>query len=107
MYKIYVVNVRSVQECEVVHRPSALGNPWPIGPNANRNLVCDHYEEWFHERIEFNDKIVIHEVKRLHRIGKDKGIIRLGCFCKPMRCHGDTIAHFLEHNYDLLEEWIQ
>lgn len=106
-YHVEIVNYTRCKESEYIGRPSPLGNPFPIGPNADRDVVCKHYEEWFQERIELNDPIVFHELLRLHRIGRVKGVVRLGCFCKPKRCHGETIAHFLEHNFDLLEEMIR
>lgn len=106
MYHVEVVRQHSCKNSEYVGRPSALGNPYPIGPNANRNKVCDDYEDWFHTQVETNDRLVQHELMRLHRIGKINGVVRLGCFCAPARCHGDTIAAFLMRNYDLLEEWV-
>lgn len=106
MYNVVVVNVRNTKEYETVHRPSPLGNPYPIGPNANRDKVCDDYEIWFKTQIEINDPLVCHELMRLHRVGKINGVVRLGCFCSPARCHGDTIADFMMNNYDLLEEWV-
>lgn len=103
MYRIDVVTHFNCKDSEFIARPSALGNPYPIGPDASRDIVCDHYEDWFHERVELNDPLVMHELKRLHRVGKDKGVLKLGCYCAPRRCHGDTIKHFLERNYDLME----
>lgn len=106
MYHVEVVRQHSWKNTEYIGRPSPLGNPYPIGPNADRNKVCDDYEEWFKTQIAINNPLVCHELMRLHRIGKINGVVRLGCFCAPARCHGDTIAEFMMNNYDLLEEWI-
>lgn len=105
-YHVEVVRFHSCKSSEYIGRPSSLGNPYAMGPNANRDKVCNDYEEWFHTQVELNDPLVCHELMRLHRIGKINGVVRLGCFCTPARCHGDTIAQFLMNNFDLLEEWV-
>ncbi|HEC65134.1 MAG TPA: DUF4326 domain-containing protein [bacterium] len=68
-----------------IGRPSIFGNPYRSG---SRDENCDHYEEYFQSRIQ-NDSGFKRQVLTL----KDK---RLGCFCKPERCHGDTIVAYLE-----------
>lgn len=71
-------------------RPSIYGNPFILGPDGNRDEVCDKYEIYFNERIE-NDPDFKKEVSKL----KNKVI---ACCCKPKRCHLDTIARWLNKN---------
>lgn len=62
-----------------IGRGSPFGNPFVIGKDGDRNTVCDKYAEAVNtpERIAYI---------KLHLKGKD-----LICFCKPHRCHGDTL----------------
>lgn len=104
MYTIEVVNIRIVPSAEYVGRPSPLSNPLQIGPGHSRDEVCDYYEEVFQSAVFRQDPLVMHELKRLHRLGKAQGYLKLGCFCKPKkRCHGDTIKRWLEDNFDFME----
>lgn len=105
-YIVEVVHVNKVFGSERICRPSPLGNPWPIIPGqATRKQVCDKYVDWFAERVQTNDPVVMRELLRLHKVGKLQGYIQLGCFCRPLyQCHGDTIQRFLLRNQALLDE---
>ena len=61
-----------------------FGNPFT---GHDRIRVIKEYETYFYNRIK-NDE----EFKQ--RILELKGK-RLGCFCKPLPCHGDIIAEYL------------
>ena len=65
-----------------------FGNPFKIGRDGNRDQVIEKYRKYFHEKLE-SDPVFKKEVQKLK--GK-----RLGCFCKPMSCHGDVIAEYLD-----------
>ena len=71
-----------------IGRPSIFGNPYKIGKNANRAEVLVAYSVYFEVRIE-KDEDFRKEVEKLK--GK-----RLGCYCKPLPCHGDVIVDWLE-----------
>jgi len=96
-------------------RPSALGNPFIIGADGDRDTVCDKYEAWFNEQLTDNNKAVTDELDTAISIIKTYGTINLVCFCSPLRCHTETIAKWLEftmgnsdkHGVDLenLCEW--
>ena len=76
------VNSRTDDYDIYIGRGSKWGNPFVMrnSSDAERNRVCDAYESWFMNQPDLvND---LHELK-----GK-----RLGCFCKPKRCHGDFLA---------------
>lgn len=74
---------------------SPLANPFHIGPGQNRDKVLAHYREWLLERIEAGDTPIIKELGRIKALSKE-GDVRLVCWCKPKRCHGDIIRDVLE-----------
>lgn len=85
---------RKPTQGEYIGRPSPLGNPFYMTNEAMRDKVCDQYQEWFDRKVEANDPKVMAELNRLLELGK-QGPVKLICFCAPKRCHGDTIARFL------------
>lgn len=58
-----------------IMRGTPYGNPFVIGPDGDRDEVCDKFER---------DVLPGLDVSDLR--GKD-----LVCCCKPKRCHGDSI----------------
>lgn len=58
-----------------IGRGSPYGNPYVIGKDGDRDDVCDLFE-----------KHVLPTLDLTALKGKD-----LVCFCKPARCHGDSI----------------
>lgn len=71
-----------------IGRGTPWGNPFAIGDEGmSREIVIEKYTQYF------NDKFLNDEQKR-----KDLLSLRgktLGCHCKPMSCHGDIIAEYL------------
>lgn len=65
-----------------IGRGSKWGNPFVIGQDGDRNTVIEKYREWILTQPQIND---LEELR-----GK-----RLGCFCKPNRCHGDILVELL------------
>ena len=65
-----------------------FGNPFVLGRDGNRAEVIRKYREWFEQRIKA-DPIFRARIEALR--GK-----RLGCFCKPLACHGNVIVEWLE-----------
>lgn len=84
-----LINLRGSDESDYVFigRPSKFGNPYIIGKDGNRDTVCKLYEYWFEQAIELDEdfKQAVHKLK-----GKT-----LACYCKPKKCHGDTIIRYL------------
>ena len=64
-----------------IGRGSPWGNPFVIGKDGGRDEVCDKYEAM----LATNPDLTASVKKELR--GK-----HLVCFCKPQRCHGDTLA---------------
>jgi hypothetical protein len=65
-----------------IDRTTKWGNPYLIDLGMDRNCVCDLYEKWF--------------VKSNLNIMDLKDVKRLGCHCKPKRCHGDYLKKRIE-----------
>jgi hypothetical protein len=83
-----VVNMKKYEYDTYIGRGSIWGNPFPLRnySKEERNRVCDLYEVWF-----WTTDLPNH----LHEL-KDKV---LGCHCKPLRCHGDFLAKFVNDMY--------
>ncbi len=76
---------------------SVWGNPWEIGPDGTRDEVCDRYETWLRTGRDFGHPEAT-ETRRgviLLSLPTLKGK-RLGCWCAPQRCHGETLLTLLE-----------
>jgi len=88
-----VVNIRSFagvkQGCDVyIGRPSKWGNPFLINAVCDRDAAVDRYAEWI--KTQPGLMACIPELK-------DK---RLGCYCAPLRCHGDVLAALADSAID-------
>lgn len=82
-----VVNMRHQKADVNCGRGSVFGNPYEIGRDGTRDEVCDKYITLFKKRLQdptFRAKVMALKGKRL------------GCWCKPDRCHVDTIKEFLD-----------
>ena len=86
--KTTVVNIRA-EKCDVfIGRPSKWGNPFRLTCEEDRTEVIEKYREW----IKTNPVLL----KSLHKL-KGK---RLGCYCKPLPCHGDVLAELADGELD-------
>ena len=72
---------------QFIGRPTIWGNPFKIGRDGDRETVIKKYKVHFLRKIE-TDKTFRSRTLRLR--GKE-----LVCYCKPLACHGDVIAEFL------------
>jgi hypothetical protein len=88
MNRTVVVNKRAERFDEYIGRGSRFGNPYRIGVDGSRDEVIEKYRGWFYEQL-ISDRDFRHAAWALK--GK-----RLGCFCKPLACHGDVIVEWLE-----------
>jgi hypothetical protein len=77
-----VVNRKHEEYDIYIGRGSKWGNPYHIG-KLTREEVIDKYREWIMTQPEL--------LGSLHEL-KDK---RLGCYCKPLACHGDVLVELL------------
>jgi hypothetical protein len=85
-----VVNLKKDKYDVYIGRGSKWGNPFKMKnySKEERNRVCDEYEEWFW---------TTDLPSQLHEL---KGKV-LGCYCKPLRCHGDFLAREVNKLYDI------
>lgn len=79
-----------------IGRPSKWGNPYPMRQERWRDQVCDQYEVYIATRL-INGEITDEDFREFD--GKN-----LLCFCKPKRCHGDTLVmlYYLTHEERLI-----
>lgn len=73
---------------EQVDRWTPWGNPYTLGPDGNRDEVCDAYQHYFKFKKSLHDKL-----------GNLKGKA-LGCHCWPLRCHGDYLKKLADEKGD-------
>ena len=78
-----VVNAHRKPYDVLIARPSKRGNPFRIGRDGNRDQVIKMYEVHVRRRPD-----LIAALPEL--AGK-----RLGCYCKPLSCHGDVLVKLL------------
>jgi hypothetical protein len=102
---IRVVNLKDYKKASPketlikVDRSSILGNPYPMKNEADRDNVCDMYNQYF-DALLMSDKpkarefkLALDEIMYAAGAGLD---VALGCWCAPKRCHADTIKCHIE-----------
>lgn len=88
--KTTVVNCKKECYDVFIGRPSKWGNPFTVREHG-RGIAIQLYKEWLKTQI-LSGKITKTDLEELR--GK-----RLGCFCKPRECHGDTLAKIVNQLY--------
>ena len=82
MSRTSVVNMKRSKDWTMrIDRRSKWGNPFRIGEDGNRHEVVQKYRAY----LELHPEIADAARKEL------KGHV-LGCWCKPLECHGDILA---------------
>jgi len=79
-----VVNCRHESYDIYIGRGSKWGNPFRIGKDGTREEVIEKYREWLSGQWELLDEV--HTLR-----GKT-----LGCYCKPLDCHGDILVGLVD-----------
>ena len=82
-----VVNLRQEPYDIFIGRGSPFGNPYKISEGCNRKQAIESYRQWFDAQLVFDPTF---SAKVLALKGKT-----LGCYCKPLDCHGDVIVEWL------------
>ena len=77
-----VVHCKKEQYDVYIGRPSKWGNPFNIGKDGNREEVIKKYKKYL-----IGNKKLIDSLSELR--GKT-----LGCWCKPLACHGDVLLKY-------------
>ena len=70
-----------------IGRPGPWGNPFHIGPDGDRQKVIEAYRVWIQEP----EQASLLSLARRELRGKV-----LGCWCKPMACHGDVLIELIQ-----------
>lgn len=83
-----VVNLRRESYDVYIGRGSRMGNKYRIGSGYTRESSIEAYRLDFYWRLE-------HEVGFMEYVESLHGLA-LGCFCKPLPCHGDVIVAYLD-----------
>ncbi|USX25528.1 DUF4326 domain-containing protein [Oxalobacteraceae bacterium OTU3CINTB1] len=79
-----------------IGRGTPWGNPFPIGKGG----VGDTREDVIRKYKEYFEKELLTDPERKKALLSLKGY-RLACHCKPLACHGDVIASYLNSLDDL------
>lgn len=90
-----VVNRDKGDEFDIyIGRSGPWGNPFPIVPGTEetRERVIEKYREHFETAILSDPS--------MHKALLGLRGLRLGCHCKPLACHGDVIARYLNNYRD-------
>lgn len=82
--KTKVVHCRRSKYDVYIGRPGKWGNPFRLEPGDCREEVLDKYRLWI-----MKQRKLLSEVHEL--AGKT-----LGCWCKPLCCHGDVLAELAD-----------
>lgn len=91
MVNIEVVNLSTCKDWGkpgdiLIDRKTKWGNPFIMNNESQRDRVCNQYEDWLNKQLRSGNL----NLKDLYKAK------RLGCHCKPKRCHGDYIKLLLE-----------
>lgn len=87
--KTRIVNIRKEGHDIYIGRGSKWGNPYPINEmlGRTREVVIALYAKYL--ATSFYGKNLLKDLDELE--GK-----RLGCYCKPLACHGDILVELIE-----------
>jgi len=77
-----------------------LGNPYAHSMMSfeERMTVCDQYEVLFKEQMGITNSPIARTMHKLLNHLNDGIGINLQCYCKPKRCHCETIKAYLDAN---------
>lgn len=83
-----VVNRDKGEEFDIyIGRRTPWGNPFMVGQDGTRAEVIEKFRGYFHQDV-------LQDPTKRQMLVSLRGK-RLGCHCKPMPCHGDVIAEYL------------
>jgi hypothetical protein len=73
-----------------VARPSKWGNPFPVPKGYDREADPDRILERYEAHVRSHPDLVA-------ALPELRGKV-LGCWCAPLRCHGDVLARMAEEH---------
>lgn len=79
-----IFNMRDCSNPDAIYvgRPSPYGNLFEIGPDGDRDAVCDKFESWL---------MLPEQAKLRQQIRQDLKGYDLICWCSPKRCHAESL----------------
>ena len=84
--KTTVVNVNRGESCDVnIMRPGPWSNPFTVGKQRSKAMALNLFRQHL-----LNHPMLVEAARRVLK-GR-----RLGCCCKPERCHGDIWVEVLD-----------
>lgn len=96
---IEVVNIYKDKADIYCGRGSSLGNPFKMDSEADRDSVCDQYEAYFKQKVIIErNQSMLRQINKIKNTLHVKGVVKLGCFCTPKRCHCETIRVYILEN---------
>ena len=85
-----------------VDRRTAVGNPFELVTEKERDLVCDAYEKYFYTQRKLRHDTAFNvNIEKMYAAFKKHGQLRLFCWCAPRRCHAETIKDYMENRHGL------
>jgi hypothetical protein len=101
------MNLRNTKPSEPydfrIDRQSALGNPYRLITEIQRDAVCDRFDRHFEILMTDRYSKMYTEMQKLLNAYMLHGKLRLFCWCAPKRCHGLTYKRWLEKEYLALQ----
>ena len=73
---------------------SKWGNPFGMRSESYRDEVCSRYNQWLERELQAG-RLNIDELLPAKR---------LGCWCKPLKCHGDQLKMLIERRLKEMEK---
>lgn len=84
-----VINLKDTKRYDVyIARPSMWGNPFKISDGYTREECIEKYRDY-----------VLSSPELMARLPELKGKV-LGCWCKPLPCHGDILIELIDSASD-------
>lgn len=84
--KTVVVNLHKSSYTKYIGRGSQFGNQYQMGIHGSREAVIARHKKDFDNDPELQEAVW----------NELKGEV-LGCFCKPLSCHGDTYVEYINN----------
>lgn len=89
--KIEVINIKKYIANDYIYigRPSKFGNPYSSKDSDlativdTREISLEKFEEYIDDNSEIIDDLISEMIV--------KNVYKLGCWCKPRKCHGDIL----------------
>lgn len=96
MTQILVVKQKESPNAHYIGRGTALGNPFVMIDEVDRDEVVELYDQWFEAKCYDQSLPILYTLAQLYAKAVHAGGLELGCHCAPRRCHGDVVKAKLD-----------